>query len=105
MQLSGFYVHVNGLENLFLCLKFTINVFNTSTCLLLKVKKKNHCVGIFFFLMIYFMYTEWCFSCMRKGVGFPGTGVTVVSCNVGAGIEPGSCGRTASAEPSLQPLH
>lgn len=41
LQLSGFYVHVNGLENLFLCLKFTINVFNTSTCPLLKLKKKN----------------------------------------------------------------
>lgn len=39
LQLPGFYVHVNGLENLFLCLKFTINVFNTtSTCLLLKLK-------------------------------------------------------------------
>lgn len=36
LQLSGFYVHVNGLENLFLCLKFTINVFNTSNCPLLK---------------------------------------------------------------------
>lgn len=28
LQLFGFYVHVDGLENLFLCLKFTINVFN-----------------------------------------------------------------------------
>lgn len=43
LQLPGFYVHVNGLENLFLCLKFTINVFNDL-----------------------FMYTEWCFpACLR----------------------------------------
>lgn len=41
LQLFGFNVHVNGLENLFLCLKFTINVFNTSNCLLLKQKKIN----------------------------------------------------------------
>lgn len=39
LQLFGFNVHVNGLENLFLCLKFTINVFNTSNCVLLKQKK------------------------------------------------------------------
>lgn len=81
LQLPGFYVHVNGLENLFLCLKFTINVFNTSTCLLLKLKKIT--VLAFFFFFDLFMYTEWCFSCMPEGVGFPGTGVT--SCNVGAG--------------------
>jgi hypothetical protein len=38
LQLFGYNVHVNGLENLFLCLKFTINVFNTSNCPLLKQK-------------------------------------------------------------------
>lgn len=85
MQLSGFYVHVNGLENLFLCLKFTINVFNTSTCLLLKVKKKITVLA--FFLMIYFL-------CILNGV-FPACVrvldslelelQTVVSCSVGAG--------------------
>lgn len=63
LQLPGFYVHVNGLENLFLCLKFTINVFNTSTCLLLKLKKIT--VLAFFFNDL-FMYTEWCFpACLR----------------------------------------
>lgn len=40
LQLSGFYVHVDGLENLFLCLKFTINVFNTYLSIV-KVKKKE----------------------------------------------------------------
>lgn len=40
LQLSGFYVHVDGLENLFLCLKFTINVFNTYLSIV-KVKKKR----------------------------------------------------------------
>lgn len=64
LQLPGFYVHVNGLENLFLCLKFTINVFNTSTCLLLKLKKIT--VLAFFFFNDLFMYTEWCFpACLR----------------------------------------
>lgn len=44
LQRFGFNVHVNGLENLFLCLKFTINVFNTSNSPLLKVKE-NECLG------------------------------------------------------------
>lgn len=41
LQLSGFYVHVDGLENLFLCLKFTINVFNMYLLLKLKKEKKS----------------------------------------------------------------
>lgn len=39
LQLFGLNVHVNGLENLFLCLKFKINVFNTNNCLLIKQRK------------------------------------------------------------------
>lgn len=39
LQLFGLNVHVNGLENLFLCLKFTINVFNASNCLLVKQRE------------------------------------------------------------------
>lgn len=55
LQLSGFYVHVDGLENLFLCLKFTINVFNMYLLLKLKEKKSLHWLfvprmGITFFI-------------------------------------------------------
>lgn len=46
LQLSGFYVHVDGLENLFLCLKFTINVFNMY--LLLKLKKEKKIIALAF---------------------------------------------------------
>lgn len=56
LQLSGFYVHVNGLENLFLCLKFTINVFNTSTCPLLKLKKKKPTALAFYIPRIGIIY-------------------------------------------------
>lgn len=59
LQLFGFNVHVNGLENLFLCLKFTINVFNTSNCLLLKQKKTN--IWAFYpkeWLLLYFLFSN-----------------------------------------------
>ena len=49
---------------------------------------------------LFLFYMHWCFIWMYiwcEGIGSPGTGVTVVSCHRVLGIEPGSCGRKASA--------